>query len=86
MAISFTIIVTFTSHSYGLANRIFRLTVYILNVFPLSLMAFYACMIFAVIKVIDLVGENPYSPKSIEKEDKENQIFHKQKTDFNLMT
>ncbi len=73
-----TIIITLISHAYGPANRTFRLTVCILIVFPLSLIAFYSCMIFAIKKVIDLVGESPYSPKSIEKEDKENQIFHKQ--------
>jgi hypothetical protein len=78
MAVFSTIIVTFTSYADGLANRIFSLTICILNVFQLSLIAFYACMIFAIKKVIDLVGERPYSPISIEKEDKENQIFHKQ--------
>ena len=62
-----TIIITLISHAYGPANRTFRLTVCILIVFPLSLIAFYSCMIFAIKKVIDLVGESPYSPKPIEK-------------------
>ena len=82
MVIILTIIITLISHAYGPANRIFRLTVCILIVLPLSLIAFYSCMIFAIKKVIDLVGESPYSPKSIEKEDKENQIFQKQTTNL----